>query len=199
MKFLREQVEWSGASCQWWKTMLGRLLVGIVKGIVLGGLLGFGLSQLGMAAPGAIVAYLAAAAAGILIGLIAGKPIWAKDAKIEAGMKAGVGALLGIGLMFAARRWLVVPVPAFLLDVTKTTLANGAPAPSIGELGMTSLAAIAAVLGGFYDADNTPEGEKAEGKDEKTASPKARIAEAPADDELEDEGSEESDKKKSKK
>lgn len=179
--------------------MLGRLLVGIIKGIVLGGLLGFGLVQLGMAAPGAIIAYLAAAATGILIGLIAGKPIWAKDAKIEAGMKAGVGALLGLGLMFAARRWLVFPVPALLLDATKVVVPAGEAAPSIGGFAMTSLAAIAAVLGGFYEVDNTPEGDKAEGKSDKTPGPKARIAEAPADDELEDEGSEESDKKKSKK
>src|SRR4051812_18701263 len=94
--------------------MLGRLLIGIVKGLLLGGLIGFGLAKLGLAAPGAIIAYLAAAATGVLVGLIAGKPIWAKDAKIEAGMKAFVGALLGAGLMYAARRWLTMPVPFVL-------------------------------------------------------------------------------------
>ena len=77
--------------------MLGRQLIGIVKGLIVGALVGFGLVKLGFPAPIAVVAYLAAAFAGVLIGLVAGKPIWAKDAKIEAGMKAFVGALLAAG------------------------------------------------------------------------------------------------------
>src|SRR4051812_2636164 len=95
--------------------MLGRLLVGILKGLLVGALVGFGLAKLGLAAPPAVIAYAAAAATGVLIGLIAGKPIWAKDAKIEAGMKAFVGALLAAGLMYAARRWLAaIPMPVAL-------------------------------------------------------------------------------------
>lgn len=179
--------------------MLGRLLVGILKGLVLGGLLGFGLLKLGLAFPPAVVAYLAAAVTGILIGLVAGKPIWAKDARIEAGMKAGVGALLGLGLMFAARRWLTMEVPAGLLTVTGAVAPAEAGKGSLGNFAMTSLAAIAAMLGGFYDADNTPEPEKAEGKDEKKPEQKARIAQPPADEEIEDEVAEESEKKKEKK
>jgi hypothetical protein len=179
--------------------MLGRLLLGILKGLVLGGLVGFGLLKLGWAFPGAIVAYLAAAVTGILIGLIAGKPIWAKDARIEAGMKAGVGALLAVGLMFAARKWLTMEVPAGLLAVTGAVAPKEAGGSTLGHFAMTSLAAITAVLGGFYDADNTPEPEKAEGKDEKKPDQKARIAQPPADEELEDEAAEESEKKKGKK
>jgi hypothetical protein len=178
--------------------MLGRLLVGMMKGIVLGGLLGFGLLKLGWAVPSTIVAYLAAALAGVLIGLIAGKPIWAKDAKIEAGMKAFVGALLGAGLMFAAQRWLTVQVPQLLLTVTGTAVENN-QAPTIGAFAMTSLAMIAGALGGFYDADNTPEDEKPDAKGEKAPATKARIAKAPEDEELEDELAEEPEKKKSKK
>jgi hypothetical protein len=132
--------------------MLGRLLIGIVKGLVVGGLLGFGLVKLGVALPGAVIAYLAAAFTGVIIGLIAGKPIWAKDAKIEAGAKAVVGALLGVGLMAVERTWLQVPLPPL-----------GALAPegaTLGGFAMTSLAAVAALLGGFYDADNDASGEE---------------------------------------
>ncbi len=181
--------------------MIGRLLVGILKGLVLGALVGFGLLKIsaGLAFPGALVAYLAAAATGVLIGLIAGKPIWAKDAKIEAGMKAGFGALLGLGLMFAARRWLTMEVPAGLLDVTRAIAPTEAAENTLGNFGMTSLAAIAALLGGFYDADNTPEPDKPEGKDQKTPAPKARIAQPPDDEELEDELADEPEKKKAKK
>ncbi len=89
--------------------MLGRLLIGIVKGLMVGSLLGFGLVKLGAAMPIAVVAYLAAAVTGVLIGLVAGKPIWAKDAKIEAGTKAFVGRSPGArahgrGADLAARR-----------------------------------------------------------------------------------------------
>src|SRR5262245_64459246 len=123
--------------------MLGRLLVGMIKGIVVGGLLGFGLYKLGMVVPTAIVAYLAAAATGVLVGLIAGKPIWAKDAKIEAGMKAFVGALLASGLMYVVRRWLTMPVPFPLGELAQHNASLGEPATgsgTIGGLAITSLA-----------------------------------------------------------
>jgi hypothetical protein len=145
------------------EAMLGRLIVGILKGLIVGGLIGFGLLKLGFAVLPLWLAYIAAPIAGVIIGLIAGKPIWAKDAKIEAGMKALVGALLGAGLMFAARKWLTMPLvlPPAATDALGATdqllraQADGRAA-TLGTFAMTSLAMIAAVLGGFYDADNTP-------------------------------------------
>lgn len=169
--------------------MLVRLVVGLVKGLVVGGLLGFALAKAGFIAPGALIAYLAAAAAGALVGLVAGKPIWAKDAYIEAGMKAVVGALLGAGLMFVARKWLGFLLPFSLGDLAAANASLGETnvKGSFGGLAVTSLAFVAAILGGFYEVDNTPEpAEKAEGgarvADGKT---KARIA-APADEADED-------------
>jgi hypothetical protein len=177
------------------EAMLGRLLIGIVKGLIVGGLVGFGLAKLGFAAPGAIVASVAAAVTGVLIGLVAGKPIWAKDARIEAGMKAFVGALLGAGLMYAARRWLSMPVPLELPEL-------GAGAGTFGGLAITSLAAIAAILGGFYEADNTPTEGAASSEapaKELPAAKNKRIDASALDAELEDEDEAEADKKRSKK
>lgn len=175
--------------------MLGRLLIGIVKGLVVGGLLGFALVKLGVAMPGAIIAYLTAALTGVVIGLIAGKPIWAKDAKIEAGAKAVVGALLAIGLMAAARTWLLVPLPPL-----------GALAPegaTLGGFAMTSLAAVAALLGGFYDADNDATGAEeapaAAGTSSKGTRRIAQGAAPRAPGEEEEESESEPDKKRSKK
>jgi len=177
------------------------LIVGILKGIIVGGLLGFGLVKLGFAVPPAWIAYIAASVAGVVIGLIAGKPIWAKDAKIEAGMKAFVGALLGAGLMFAVRKW--INVPLMLPDPAVKALGAGPAieaskqALTMGTFAMTSLAMVAAVLGGFYDADNTPEPEgekkeaakaspdpKANGKAQ--AAPKGRIATPAVEDDLDE-------------
>jgi hypothetical protein len=174
--------------------MLGRLLIGIVKGLIVGSLLGFGLVKLGLALPGTLIAYLSAALTGVAIGLVAGKPIWAKDAKIEAGMKAFVGALLAMGLMAAARHWLLVALP----------FSFGSLAPegaTLGGFAMTSLAAIAAVLGGFYEADNDPSEEEAApaGGAKKEGAKGQRIAadEAPIDEE--EEVDVEPDKKRTKK
>jgi hypothetical protein len=183
--------------------MLGRLLLGIVKGLIVGALLGFGLAKLGLAAPGAVVAYLAAALVGVLIGLVAGKPIWAKDAKIEAGMKAFVGALLGAGLMYAARRWLTMPLPISLGELAGPNASLNEAASSVGTIGgtaMTSLAAIAALLGGFYEADNDPADADASPKSSGKAEPsnKRRIAASDADAEADDELDAEADKKRQK-
>ena len=131
--------------------MLGRLLIGIVKGLLVGSLLGFGLVRLGFPMPSALLAYPAAALTGVLIGLVAGKPIWAKDAKIEAGTKAFVGALLAIGLMAAARTWLLVPLP-FALPASLGVVTQ--EHATLGGFAMTVLAGIAGLLGGFYEADN---------------------------------------------
>jgi hypothetical protein len=174
--------------------MLGRLLIGLVKGLIVGSLLGYGLVKLNMAMPIAIVAYLAAAVTGVVIGLVAGKPIWAKDAKIEAGMKAAVGALLGLGLMAAARQWLMVPLPFSLGPLAP----EGA---TVGGFAMTSLAGIAGLLGGFYDADNdAPDEEAAPASSAKSESKKGqRIAAAESQGEEDEEIASEPAKKRLKK
>jgi len=175
--------------------MLGRLLIGIVKGLMVGSLLGFGLVKLGAAVPIAIVAYLAAAVTGVLIGLVAGKPIWAKDAKIEAGTKAFVGALLALGLMAAARTWLLVELP---FSVGALAPEQGAPL-TLGGFAMTSLAAIAALLGGFYEADNDSTGEPQLAGADPARSEKQRIAASSSAGEEEEELESEPDKKRTKK
>jgi len=185
--------------------MFGRLIVGILKGLVVGGLIGFGLVKLGIGvfAPWSILAFVFAAITGVVIGLVAGKPIWAKDAKIEAGMKAGVGALLGAGLMAAVQKWMPGTVPNDLA----AALGAGAADIPVKALSVTSLAIVAAILGGFYDADNTPEPESADKRAESTAGStgktdaKKRIATPDADENpnLDEEDSASANDKKAKK
>jgi hypothetical protein len=129
--------------------MLGRLSVGIVKGLLVGGLLGYALVRLGSPTPPPILAYLAAAVAGVLVGLIAGKPIWADGALVEASTKAVVGGLLGAGILAAERTWLMIPAPISLAPLVPEHAL-------IGGFAVTALAFLAAVLGGFYEADNSP-------------------------------------------
>lgn len=156
--------------------MLKRLLVGLFLGLVIGGALaavlikGLSLSVFATGAGGAALAYLFAAVTGVVVGLVAGKPIWASGGQIEAGLKAFFGALLGAGAMFALRRFVTTPI-----DLGAISAGAGA----IGELPALTLPIIAAVLGGFYELDNTPEPEKKDDKDTKPASKsgsKVRVA-----------------------
>jgi hypothetical protein len=144
--------------------MVRRLLVGLVLGFLVGAALAAalvaGLKTLTfVGAGGAVLGYLAAALVGVLTGLVAGKPIWAAGAKTEAGLKAFFGALLGAGAMFALRQW----AGGWTLDLS--SLGAGGPA-SVAALPAASLPLIAAVLGGFFELDNTNDGgeEKKTGK-----------------------------------
>lgn len=167
-----------------------RLLIGLLKGLILGGLVGYGVAALGFAAPGAIIAYIGAAVVGMLVALVAGKPIWAKDARIEVGMKALAGAILGPGLMWLSRQFLTMALPLDPQLIPGVALEGSV---ALGTFAITSLAMVAAVLAGFYDADN--QSGKADEKGSPDAGAKQRI-EAQADvadtalDELEDDEAE---------
>jgi hypothetical protein len=133
--------------------MVRRLVVGLVVGLVIGGLLAagliFGLKWTAfMGTAGGLLAYLSAVVTGVLTGLVAGKPIWASEARIEAGLKAVFGALIAAGVMFVLRRW----GGPWTLDLS----AFGAGGPgAVGQLPAVSLPLIGAVLGALFELDNT--------------------------------------------
>jgi hypothetical protein len=145
--------------------MLKRLIVGLVLGTVIGGVVAAVLVQgLGMAVfSNSVFAYLAAAATGVITGLVAGKPIWSADGKIEAGLKAFFGVLLALGGMFALRTW-----ANFQLDLSMLK----AGSDTLGQLPAASLPIIAAVLAGFYEIDNSPS-EGGDKKDEEASASSA--------------------------
>lgn len=159
--------------------MLRRLILGLVVGLVIGGALAFGLVRLGETTFGGtggdMLAYLSAAVAGTLTGLIAGKPIWASGARIEGGLKALVGALLAAGGMFALRQW------ASGFEPNLNLLGGGGPLP-VGELPMASLPLLGGVLGALFGIDNTDvprdeNGPKPRKRVSADAGAKARVAE----------------------
>src|ERR1700677_2364582 len=136
--------------------MLKRLFVGLVIGAIVGGLVAAGvIAGLGWVTVPGFFAFVLAAATGALVGLVAGKPIWASGGQIEAGLKAFFGALLAAGGMYAIRTWL-----PFQVDLTIAHAGHDL----IGNLPGASLPLIAAALGAFYELDNTPEPKSAEKK-----------------------------------
>jgi hypothetical protein len=145
--------------------MVRRLLVGLVLGVIIGGLVaaavvkGLHVTSF-LESGGAALAYIAAIATGVLAGLVAGKPIWAKGAWIEVGLKAFFGSLLAAGAMFALRKW-------GAMNVSLGALGSGA----LGDLPITSLPIISTVLSVFYELDNTdPPATEADAKGQTGAS-----------------------------
>jgi hypothetical protein len=148
--------------------MLKRLIVGLILGTVIGAVVAAVLVQgLGWinGFPYPVFAYLAAAATGVITGLVAGKPIWAADGKIEAGLKAFFGALLALGAMFALRSWANLH-----LDLSMLKAGEG----GLGELPAASLPIIAALLAGFYEIDNSPSDNADKKSDEAAAADSSR-------------------------
>lgn len=162
--------------------MLKRLVVGLLKGLVLGGAIGAGI-QYGLHWPvpsGGLLGYLLAMGAAGTTGVFAGKPPWREGAWIEALLKglvgAGIGALLyWLGSSYGA---LALPFPGESEALAWTALP------------VLFLPAIAGVYGSLVELDNA-EGEgggKAGTKGGGTAGsvgPRARVA-VDADDALGD-------------
>ena len=134
----------------------------------MGGLLAFALVKgFGLVTFGALIAYAAAVVTGVLTGLIAGKPIWARDARIEAGLKAFAGAFLGAAVMFALRRWVGV-------DVSLGELGQGV----VGELPAVSLPLIGVALALVFELDHSVgrESETSEKTKTRVLTDKARVS-----------------------
>ncbi len=152
--------------------MLKRLLVGMVIGLIVGigaaaaVIKGLGVGIFAATSLGTLTAYVAALATGAFVALVAGKPVWAKGAWIEVGLKAFFGSLLAAGGMFALRRW----------GVTGVNLASfGGGAGPIGFLPGASLPIIATLLSMFFEIDNTDaKEEQAPGK--AAGKPQIRVA-----------------------
>ncbi len=150
--------------------MFKRLMSGLVIGIVMGALAAAAVVKgLGVVTfvDHSILAYAAALATGAFVGLVAGKPVWARGAWIEVGLKAFFGALLAAGGMFALRKWAGMSV-----DLS----AIGAGAGQIRDLPAATLPMVATVLSIFYELDNTDPPAEPAGAVKASASAPTRIA-----------------------
>jgi hypothetical protein len=132
--------------------MIGRLVKGLFLGLFIGGLAAAALIKgpfhiTGFDSGGFdFVAYFAALVTGAVAGLIAGKPIWAEGAGIEAVLKTIFGALLGAGGMFLLQKF-----PGPTVDLTKFGMGDAA----LGHLSIVAFPTIATVLSMFFEVDNT--------------------------------------------
>jgi hypothetical protein len=128
--------------------MFKRLLLGLVKGLVLGGVVGaaitFGLHQ----SVGGVAAYALYALLGALAGVFAGRPPWMKGAWVESLLKGLFGVAVGAGLYALGSRFLNFPMP---------NLATGQGEIALAMQPMLMAPGIGAIYAALIELDNTGE------------------------------------------
>ena len=77
-----------------------RVVLGILKGLIVGGLLGYGGMAVGMTS--GFLGYVLYAAIGFATGVVAGKPIWRQETLWTPVVKGIFGALICTGLYWGA-------------------------------------------------------------------------------------------------
>ncbi len=142
--------------------MAFRLLIGLIKGAVIGGALGYGAHQLGLEGGWAYVIY---GLVGFAVGLFVGRPIWShlidRKSTVWTSLLKGIfGFGVGVGLYALAHN--VLPDPAFTL-AGETHQLTGWPYLFGGMIG--------ALYGAWIEVDDAP---AAESEDAKGGKPAAR-------------------------
>ncbi len=125
--------------------MLRLLWSVVLAGLVGGAVAALAVKVFGIVTLSALAAYPLAVLVGVVVGLLAGKPVWVEGARIEAGLKAAFGALVAAGLMWALRTWV-----GFEVDLSAASLGHGAA----GLLPVIAFPAVALVLSLLFEIDN---------------------------------------------
>lgn len=149
--------------------MSKRLLLGLVKGLLIGGAIGAG-AHFGLRWTSAtgLLAYLLAMGSGATAGILGGKPPWRQETWIETVLKAVAG--LGIGALVY---WITSTWAAFGIPFALPSVEAGTPWTSVPLLVST---AIGVLFGTLVELDNTDDGATTPSRGGKAkASPKARV------------------------
>jgi hypothetical protein len=92
------------------------------------------------------IVYTATIVTGILVGLVAGRPVWKPGGKLEALIKSFVGAFIATTSMFGVRKWL----PSTKVDLDFLRLGAGV----LGQVPAASLPLVASALALVFEVDH---------------------------------------------
>jgi hypothetical protein len=123
-----------------------RAVLGLLKGTLVGGALGWAALKLGVA--GGAAAFLTYALIGALVGMICGKPPWRQDTFWTSALKGLFGLAVGVGLYWAGSKVLGgihVALPAGL---------GAPPDRSVAQLPILLGPMIGALWGAFVEIDD---------------------------------------------
>jgi predicted outer membrane lipoprotein len=124
---------------------MARVLLGILKGGVVGGAVGFAATRVGFGTGAA--AWLVYGLVGFLVGIVCGKAIWRQDTLVTPLLKGIFGFLVGLGLYWVAGKTL-----GGLHLALATRL--GAPDEPVAALPLLLAPAIGIIYGIFVELDD---------------------------------------------
>lgn len=123
-----------------------RVVLGLLKGAVVGAALGWAALKLGVG--GGAAAFLTYALIGGVVGMVCGKPPWRQDTFWTSALKGLFGVGVGIGLYLLSRKLLGgahISLPAAL---------GAPPDRSIAELPILLGPLVGAIWGAFVEVDD---------------------------------------------
>ena len=131
-----------------------RLVLGIVKGAIVGAGVGFGAWKLGLGGGG--LAFVAYGVVGALVGVVCGKPLWRQETLFTPLLKGIFGFAVGVGLFYGARK---------LFGGAHLALATGFGAPDrpLVEIPFLVGPLVGLLYGAFVEVDDSSSGSKASG------------------------------------
>jgi hypothetical protein len=118
-----------------------RIIVGLIKGAIVGGGVAYGLLSLGLSSP--FFVYLACALVGALVGVVAGRAPWKAETIWTPVLKMVVGAGIGAGLAAVGLHFL--PDHQFTIHGVGSLSLAGAPVLSL---------AVGVIYGMFVELDD---------------------------------------------
>lgn len=127
-----------------------RVLLGLLKGGIIGGGLGFGFYQLEL---GGVLTWILYGVIGALVGFIAGRPFWRHDTIWTPVVKAVVGVALCIGLYALVSRVFGDPQLSFI-----------GPTVTVTSLPYVFGAVVGVIYGVFVEVDDGGKADKSAGK-----------------------------------
>ena len=125
---------------------MGRVILGLLKGGVVGGL--FGALALKLGVTGGAAAVVTYAIIGAAAGIVCGRPPWRQDTFWTSALKGLFGLAVGVGLNFLARKLLGGAHLAF-------TAKLGAPDQPLVDVPLVLGPVIGAVWGIFVEIDDS--------------------------------------------
>jgi hypothetical protein len=140
--------------------VLKRFLIGLLKGLLVGGAIGAGLQfGLGWAPISGVLGFLLAMGTTATAGLVAGKPPWRQETIIEGALKATGGLILGALLYWLGSSFAAVPIP-FAIPAAHGAVEAGTSWTALPILVLPILAGLYAALIELdnNDDDDSPKG-----------------------------------------
>jgi hypothetical protein len=135
----------------YWTTML-RLVLGILKGAIVGAAIGYGAWKVGIG--GGVLGFVVYGLVGALVGVVCGKPLWRQETLFTPLLKSIFGFAIGVGLFYGAHKLLGDWHLAFATGL-------GAPDRPLVEIPFLLAPLIGLIYGAFVEIDDGSGGGKA--------------------------------------